>query len=652
MSVAIYSKRNLIPIWRFSNQIYNRAEFSSYSNKTRLSLSNSQFLDQKVVEWLISPSIGKAIDLVSCGVSGNWADEILNAAKYLQNNKDKLSPQAANLAFYDFTSNESNVNWLNDFYLNLMNEHVDKEVHLVISTLASKAISRAKIKLRNEPRNSLAWLDIARGYSILGQKEKALSSITNALRIAPNHRNVVRAAVRLHIHFGNPDEAHNLLLHNPRTRSDPWLLASELSVSRIAEREPRYFQFAKNIFNSNKFPPEHLTELYSAVGTLEFYSKNFRNARRYIHASLLEPTENTIAQAHWLSQKIKQPELLSHISLDNVQHGYEAKTLYLLKNHNWQTAFNECCKWLWDEPYSSRPAVTCSFIGSTLHENYDVAIKYAYAGLKADPSDKMLLNNLTVLYAYKDKLKQAEIYFKKLDYLNLNKKNENYFIYLATDGLLKFRKGDIEGGRQKYEEAEKLAPNEDKHRVGLHRVREELNAVQNGLNKNFEKASKYIQTILNTKCHNNDEYSPRIRELIYDDFDHWLKPSPLQVTNNSTRLGAGWLPNALEQLEQINEEAAEENFPEIHGKSIAKAKNLLQKLHDNPIEPAVYPSMDGEVSIFFKSQSLPAAVLIRIDNSQRVVCHSSISRVSKRKHYNDDSELPDDFLKNELLALE
>ena len=141
-------------------------------------------------------------------------------------------------------------------------------------------------------------------------------------------------------------------------------------------------------------------------------------------------------------------------------------------------------------------------------------------------------------------------------------------------------------------------------------------------------------------------------ESMSKDFSQCVKSGSSWERTNATRSRANWLQNALKQLDQINEEAAEENFPEIDGKSVAIAKELLQKLRDNPIEPAVYPSMDGEVSIFFKSQSLPAAVLIRIDNNQRVVCHSSINKNNKQKHYSEISELPDDFLKSQLLALE
>lgn len=107
----------------------------------------------------------------------------------------------------------------------------------------------------------------------------------------------------------------------------------------------------------------------------------------------------------------------------------------------------------------------------------------------------------------------------------------------------------------------------------------------------------------------------------------------------------------LKQLQNINQEAIEENYPEISDESIALAKSILYKLCDFSIDPAVYPSMYGDVSIYFKSQSKPAAVLVRVVSDQCVVCHSSINGENKEKIYNEPSEIPDEFMKNQLQAL-
>lgn len=656
MSITTFDpNRNLLPIWRFSDKIYRSAEFTSHSDRVRLSSTDNQFLEKKIIEWEISPSIGKAIELVSCGISGNWINEVLPAAEYLLQNENILSPQVNNLISHVFNSSDIGISlkyktnvidWLVDI------EDNDQEIQPITFGLASNAVSMSKKKLRNEPRNTLAWLDMALGYTILGQNDKALSSIQKALILAPNHRYITRAAVRLYIHFNRPDVAYSLLLGNPRTAHDPWLMASELSVAKVANKKPKFIRRAREIFQSRKFSPQHLTELYSAVGTIEFESGEIRKARKSIRASLERPIENTIAQAQWLADKLSDDNIFETINdnfIANLPYGSEAKTSRALVKNEWQNAFHECLNWLSDEPFSSRAAEYCTFISSTLYVDYNAALKCAHVGLKATPTDNLLLNNITVLYAYLNNLDKARNYFTKI--YHLDKKEQNYYVYSATEGLLRFRNGDIVGGRQKYNEAEDHAPDVYKHQVRLYRAREELNAIQNSLNKDSEEVVNYIEKVLNTSCHRDDKFSPRIKELISEDFNTWANADSIQERTNAVEIGASWLSIALDQLEHINEEAAEENYPEVDNKSISIARGLLQKLCDNPIEPIVYPSMDGDVSIFFKSQTKSAAVLIRIDNNQQIVCHSSINKYSKRKHYSTTTNLPDDFMKNQLLAL-
>ena len=113
----------------------------------------------------------------------------------------------------------------------------------------------------------------------------------------------------------------------------------------------------------------------------------------------------------------------------------------------------------------------------------------------------------------------------------------------------------------------------------------------------------------------------------------------------------GWLSDALEQLKYIDQEAIEENHPEICSKSIALAENLLYKLCDFSIGPEVYPSMHGDVSIYFKSNSKPAAILLRVVSDQCVVLHSSINGENKERACNGTAKMPDEFLEHQLQAL-
>ena len=114
---------------------------------------------------------------------------------------------------------------------------------------------------------------------------------------------------------------------------------------------------------------------------------------------------------------------------------------------------------------------------------------------------------------------------------------------------------------------------------------------------------------------------------------------------------SGWFPRALTRLKQIDEEAAEECYPPVNDETKRRAKRLLFAASGCPIEPAVYPSMDGEIAIYFKSPVAAAALLILVNNEGGAGCYSSMHGESRRRRYDDSSMLPDDFLKERLRAL-
>ncbi|MCH7880341.1 MAG: hypothetical protein IIB69_01960 [Proteobacteria bacterium] len=73
----------------------------------------------------------------------------------------------------------------------------------------------------------------------------------------------------------------------------------------------------------------------------------------------------------------------------------------------WDQASDECLKWLFDEPFSSRPARIGSYIGISLTNDHNYAEMCVRAGLQADSNDSILRNNLAVILAYQEKNLEA-----------------------------------------------------------------------------------------------------------------------------------------------------------------------------------------------------------------------------------------------------
>lgn len=114
----------------------------------------------------------------------------------------------------------------------------------------------------------------------------------------------------------------------------------------------------------------------------------------------------------------------------------------------------------------------------------------------------------------------------------------------------------------------------------------------------------------------------------------------------------GWLPDALDELDQIDHEAAEEGWPRGNNPSKGSAKRVIIELSRGMYQqPAIYPTEDGEIAILFQKQSAQAGVLILIDGAGGGACFSTIAGKRCRARYDDASDLPDAFVKGELLKL-
>ena len=94
--------------------------------------------------------------------------------------------------------------------------------------------------------------------------------------------------------------------------------------------------------------------------------------------------------------------------------------------------------------------------------------------------------------------------------------------------------------------------------------------------------------------------------------------------------GARWITDALEELEHINDEVAEDALPEIHADTRKHARRMILVLKNQPIAPTVYPTTDGEIALYFKSPGAASSVLILVGNDGQAACFSYINGKNRR----------------------
>lgn len=112
-----------------------------------------------------------------------------------------------------------------------------------------------------------------------------------------------------------------------------------------------------------------------------------------------------------------------------------------------------------------------------------------------------------------------------------------------------------------------------------------------------------------------------------------------------------WLDAALAELNDINQEVAEESLPEIVPDTKDQARRILCALATQSITPTVYPTEDGEIALYFKPLAAKSAVLILVGSDGQGACFSYINGKNRRARYDDASELPDVFVREQLRRL-
>ena len=124
------------------------------------------------------------------------------------------------------------------------------------------------------------------------------------------------------------------------------------------------------------------------------------------------------------------------------------------------------------------------------------------------------------------------------------------------------------------------------------------------------------------------------------------------TSKNQNKRKSRWIDEAIRELCEIDEEIAEDDLPPIKDSAKLLAKRVLVKLDTMGIDnsPYVYPTMDGEIAIDFKSQNY--SLLILIINKNNIESYSSFFN-SDTEYNNFTAPFEDffDFMKTQLHRL-
>lgn len=315
----------------------------------------------------------------------------------------------------------------------------------------SELIGLTRKRLREEPRNGIRWVELARLYTISRQPEKAAAAFRVATALNPRDRFTLRAQIRFFLHIHETKSAASVLGHKLDSVSDPWLKSAGLSALMIAKRNPSggIITDPKAIRGENLF---EYSEWLAACGMLNLSDGREKKAKDFFLKAWEAPSGNVTTHAEWVTRSLIPDLRPKAISLQGMTP--EAKAGRFFSLGLWKDMRIAVDEWILEEPYSRKPFKVLAQAHNLKGEFTDAAswAERACDGVVPDWGAKVSL-----VYALLNlrRLDEAEALLKGLETAALTPSNA--IVVLANLALLLVQRGAVDDGLALYRRAEKEA---------------------------------------------------------------------------------------------------------------------------------------------------------------------------------------------------
>ena len=488
-------ERRVIPNWRDFKRTLQLGELA----QSNLSFKPVELsIDRSVQDWTLNQNIGTAADLInSAFVSGKSNEQVESAITLLRENDDKLSPTLSSLIQGIEDQNRSS-SVVATSLLEVDVASIEEFKSLIDTNLLNKIIRKTRNKAKNELLNPIVWVELARLYSMVGQQIKAERAILTALNLAPNNRFVLRCATRFFIHSENFEKAIYYLRTADSTKYDPWLVSAHIATSSIMGRYSPFIKDGRKLIDSGTHSNFEVTELASSLATLEFKNGSFKKAKNLFDLSLQDPNDNSLAQMEWISKDDGRFNIDPY-DFNQVINPFEARALEQFNRGEWNESLSNTLKWVLDMPFSKRPILLGSYVAGSVLKDKQTSQMLCEVGLKANPNDPTLLNNMVYTLVTSGQIELSEKYINQMKNVNVDSlPNETRITFQATFGLVALNNGELEIGKQLYQVAIDNA-----RRIG---------------NKYLENLAlaNYVNALIDLGLHNESNHLDKIKQLKVD----------------------------------------------------------------------------------------------------------------------------------------
>jgi Tfp pilus assembly protein PilF len=447
-------ERRIIPRWRRFRASLAMGELGTARKGPAgepHDVAATRALEEKLSDWRAEGGLSFASDALGTALVLGRGGDVRDVAHFILDLGGKATASARTLAQAVLAGRTERI-------------EVASEVRGIQRDELRQEVASLREMLNEGPRNAIAWTNLAHAHTLLGNLEHAERAMRTALALAGENRFVLRSGARFLLHIGEPEEAHRVLKSATATATDPWLLAAEIAVASATNGRPRFAKTGAAILNQGARSAFETTELASALATLELTAGNIRGARKLFRSAVRAPTENSVAQAEWASRQ-NIGFGLSERTLETPG-SYEARAFEARAAGHWETALDEARRWFYDQPFSRHASSFASYLAGVPLERYAECADLARGGLIATPRDPLLLNNLAFALASSGQVAEAEEHFAEIPASALG--GPMAVTLLATQGLLEYRRGNVEQGRARYLRAIDMAREEgDSFKVAL-----------------------------------------------------------------------------------------------------------------------------------------------------------------------------------------
>lgn len=436
--------RFVLPNWTDFRSTVLSGECDPFSANIQVPFKTSFiFINDYIGKWERSHSVSDAADLISaCIANGQVCPQAVTAATEILGGDWDL-PYSLACAAHKILGHKTKQDKIAEVKTGTR-EIISQQINV-----AREQIRFLKSVVSQYNYNYIAYCELARNYANVGQIEQAHKMMNVATYLAPHSRYVVRCAVRLYSMTKDFDIAHDVLIKSSIFKQDPWLLASDVALRTYVKKPLPSLRHINNILKSTQYTPFSVSELASAIGTIELNDGNYKKCRELFRQAVRKPCSNTITQVGWIESE--RPDCQLH--LDGISY-IGAETLYWVElgKNNYTEARKAALNWFMESPYDKEALINAASVSYNYLKDYSTAISILDRGIQAHPQDLVMLNNLAYTYALNGNVRKAEEILNRVSVLKISEQND-IVCNFATQGLVAFRNNEMSKGAALYEKA-------------------------------------------------------------------------------------------------------------------------------------------------------------------------------------------------------